>query len=61
MSNDQFKLGGDLPVNRIGFGAMQLAGPGVFGPPADENAAIAVLRQAVEHGVNHIDTSVSTV
>jgi pyridoxine 4-dehydrogenase len=57
MRNDQFKLGGDLPVNRIGFGAMQLAGPGVFGPPADENAAIAVLRHAVEHGVNHIDTS----
>jgi pyridoxine 4-dehydrogenase len=57
MTNDQFKLGGDLPVNRIGFGAMQLAGPGVFGPPADENAAVAVLRHAVEHGVNHIDTS----
>jgi aryl-alcohol dehydrogenase-like predicted oxidoreductase len=57
MSNDQYKLGGDLLVNRIGFGAMQLAGPGVFGPPADESAAIAVLRHAVEHGVNHIDTS----
>jgi pyridoxine 4-dehydrogenase len=50
-------LGGDLRVNRIGFGAMQLAGPGVFGPPADRDEAIAVLRRAVELGVNHIDTS----
>jgi len=48
---------GDLTVNRIGFGAMQLAGPGVFGPPADRGEAIAVLRRAVELGVNHIDTS----
>jgi aryl-alcohol dehydrogenase-like predicted oxidoreductase len=48
---------GDLTVNRIGFGAMQLAGPGVFGPPADRDEAIAVLRRAVELGVNHIDTS----
>jgi pyridoxine 4-dehydrogenase len=54
-------LGGDLRVNRIGYGAMQLAGPGVFGPPNDEEQAIAVLRRAVELGVNHIDTSVSTV
>lgn len=45
------------PVNRLGYGAMQLAGPGVFGPPKDEAAAIAVLRRAVEAGVNHIDTS----
>lgn len=44
-------------VNRIGYGAMQLAGPGVFGPPKDRNAAIAVLREAVASGVNHIDTS----
>ena len=48
---------GDLTVNRIGYGAMQLAGPGVFGPPADRDEAIAVLRRAVELGVNHIDTS----
>ncbi len=48
---------GDKPVNRIGFGAMQLAGPGVFGPPRDPNAARAVLRRAVELGVNHIDTA----
>ena len=44
-------------VNRLGYGAMQLAGPGVFGPPKDRQAAIAVLREAVESGVNHIDTS----
>ena len=44
-------------VNRLGYGAMQLAGPGVFGPPNDRAAAIAVLRAAVEAGVNHIDTS----
>jgi pyridoxine 4-dehydrogenase len=48
---------GDKTVNRIGFGAMQLAGPGVFGPPQDPEAARAVLRRAVELGVNHIDTS----
>src|ERR1700754_3121 len=50
-------FGGTLPVNRMGFGAMQLAGPGVFGPPADRGNSIAVLRRAVELGVNHIDTS----
>src|ERR1700723_79463 len=48
---------GDKPINRIGFGAMQLAGPGVFGPPSDPAAARAVLRRAVELGVDHIDTS----
>lgn len=48
---------GDKAVGRIGFGAMQLAGPGVFGPPSDPDAARAVLRRAVELGVNHIDTS----
>jgi pyridoxine 4-dehydrogenase len=46
-----------MTVNRMGYGAMQLAGPGVFGPPRDVDAAIAVLREAVEVGVNHIDTS----
>ncbi|MBN3725395.1 aldo/keto reductase family oxidoreductase [Burkholderia sp. Ac-20379] len=51
-----FELG-DLPVHRIGYGAMQLAGPGVFGPPKDRAAALAVLRAAVEAGVDHIDTS----
>jgi aryl-alcohol dehydrogenase-like predicted oxidoreductase len=46
-----------MTVNRMGYGAMQLAGPGVWGPPRNVNAAIAVLREAVESGVNHIDTS----
>ena len=48
---------GDRTVNRMGYGAMQLAGPGVFGPPKDRDAALAVLREAVASGVNHIDTS----
>ncbi|MBV9417089.1 MAG: oxidoreductase [Solirubrobacterales bacterium] len=48
---------GDKPVNRIGFGAMQLAGPGVFGPPRDPDAVRAVLRRAIELGVDHIDTA----
>lgn len=51
-----FKLG-DRTVHRLGYGAMQLAGPGVFGPPKDRDAALAVLREAVASGVNHIDTS----
>jgi len=51
-----FKLG-DHTVRRLGYGAMQLAGKGVFGPPRDRAEAIAVLREAVESGVNHIDTS----
>jgi aryl-alcohol dehydrogenase-like predicted oxidoreductase len=51
-----FKLGSHQ-VNRLGYGAMQLAGPGVFGPPKDQDTAIAVLREAVANGVNHIDTS----
>ncbi|MBN8898053.1 MAG: aldo/keto reductase, partial [Rhodospirillales bacterium] len=48
---------GTRPVKRLGYGAMQLAGPGVFGPPRDRAAAITVLREAVAHGVDHIDTS----
>src|SRR5208337_4667189 len=58
------KLGGafappgtSMKLNRMGYGAMQLAGPGVWGPPRDVEAAIAVLREAVAAGVNHIDTS----
>jgi aryl-alcohol dehydrogenase-like predicted oxidoreductase len=51
-----FRLG-DRTVNRMGYGAMQLAGPGVFGPPKDREQATAVLREAVASGVNHIDTS----
>ena len=48
---------GDKRINRMGFGAMQLAGPGVFGPPRDPGAARAVLRRAIELGVDHIDTA----
>ena len=48
---------GRRTVKRLGYGAMQLAGPGVFGPPRDRDAAIAVLREAVAAGVDHIDTS----
>src|SRR6201993_1817347 len=58
------KLGGrftfpatSMTVHRMGYGAMQLAGPGVFGPPRDPDAAVAVLREAIAAGVNHIDTS----
>lgn len=54
----QFTFAGTgLTVNRMGYGAMQLAGPGVFGPPKDRDTAVAVLRAAVAAGVNHIDTS----
>jgi pyridoxine 4-dehydrogenase len=49
--------GGDLSLHRLGYGAMQLAGPGVWGPPRDVDAALAVLREAVALGINHIDTS----
>ncbi|MET8150509.1 oxidoreductase [Actinoplanes sp. NPDC049668] len=56
MTDDTFPLG-DRSVRRIGFGAMQLAGPGAFGPPRDRDAALEVLRKAVELGVNHIDTA----
>jgi pyridoxine 4-dehydrogenase len=48
---------GDLTVTRMGYGAMQLAGPGVMGPPKDRDEAVAVLREVVESGINHIDTS----
>jgi pyridoxine 4-dehydrogenase len=51
-----FRLG-DLLVKRLGYGAMQLSGPGIFGPPRDRETALAVLREAVSSGVNHIDTS----
>ncbi len=52
-----FSLADDLTLTRVGYGAMQLAGPHVFGPPADRDGAIAVLREVVELGINHIDTS----
>jgi aryl-alcohol dehydrogenase-like predicted oxidoreductase len=53
----RFALASDLTVNRMGYGAMQLAGPHVWGPPRDPDAAVAVLRAAIEAGVDHIDTS----
>ena len=56
MNSTSFNLG-DRSVSRLGYGAMQLAGPGVFGPPKDRGAAVTVLREAVARGVNHIDTS----
>jgi pyridoxine 4-dehydrogenase len=52
-----FTMAGDLTVTRMGYGAMQLAGPHVFGPPADRAAAVTVLREAVQLGITHIDTS----
>ncbi|WP_288377939.1 aldo/keto reductase family oxidoreductase [uncultured Massilia sp.] len=54
--NNTYRLG-SREIRRLGYGAMQLAGPGVFGPPPDREAALAVLREAVELGVDHIDTS----
>ena len=55
--SDTFALGGDLPVHRLGYGAMQLPGPGVWGEPADRAAALRVVRAAVEEGVDFIDTA----
>lgn len=52
-----FVIGGDLTVNRLGFGAMRITGKGVWGPPADADECIRVLRRAVELGVNFIDTA----
>ena len=52
-----FTMADDLTVTRMGYGAMQLAGPGVFGPPKDRDTAIAVLHEAIELGITHIDTS----
>jgi pyridoxine 4-dehydrogenase len=52
-----FKLADDIVVNRMGYGAMQLAGPHVFGPPKDHDEAVAVLREVIALGINHIDTS----
>jgi pyridoxine 4-dehydrogenase len=55
--SDTFAIGGDLPVHRLGYGAMQLPGPGVWGEPADRAAALRVVRAAVEQGVDFIDTA----
>src|SRR6201992_4119268 len=53
----EFTIGGDLNVNRLGYGAMRITGKGIWGPPKDRNEAIRVLRRAVELGVNFIDTA----
>src|SRR3984957_11463036 len=52
-----FELGGDLPIHRLGYGAMQLTGPGIWGDPADPDEAVRVLQRAVELGVDFIDTA----
>src|ERR1700747_3444006 len=52
-----FSIGDDLTVNRIGYGAMRITGPGIWGPPADKQAALATLRKSIELGVNLIDTA----
>jgi pyridoxine 4-dehydrogenase len=57
LSGGTLTLAADLTITRMGYGAMQLAGPGVFGPPKDRDEALAVLRTAVELGITHIDTS----
>ncbi|MHB1432365.1 MAG: aldo/keto reductase, partial [Streptosporangiaceae bacterium] len=56
-ASGQFTLGGQIPVTRLGFGAMRITGPGIWGAPRDESEAIAVLRRAVELGVDFIDTA----
>ena len=52
-----FTIGGDLSVNRVGYGAMRITGPGIWGPPADKQTALATLWKAIELGVNLIDTA----
>src|SRR5213596_2116164 len=56
-SSGIFKIGGDLEVTRLGFGAMRITGEGIWGPPPDHDAAIAVLRRAAELGVDFVDTA----
>src|SRR6185437_12392474 len=56
-ASGEFSIGGKLPVTRLGFGSMQLTGPGVWGDPKDPDEAVRVLRRAVELGVNFIDTA----
>uniref|UniRef100_UPI003670107C aldo/keto reductase n=1 Tax=Pontibacter rugosus TaxID=1745966 RepID=UPI003670107C len=56
-SSGTFRIGGDLEVNRLGYGTMQLTGPGVWGPPKDHDEAIRVLKRAAEPGVNFFDTA----
>ncbi|HTF65674.1 MAG TPA: aldo/keto reductase, partial [Edaphobacter sp.] len=56
-SAGEFTIGGDLTVNRMGYGAMRITGQGIWGPPADKAAALATLRRTIELGVNLIDTA----
>ena len=56
-SEKSFSIGGDLTVNRLGYGAMRITGNGIWGPPKDNDEAIRVLKRAVELGVNFIDTA----
>lgn len=56
-ASGEFAIGGDLPVHRLGFGAMRITGPGIWGEPADHDGALALLRRAVELGVDFIDTA----
>jgi aryl-alcohol dehydrogenase-like predicted oxidoreductase len=57
LNSGTFAIGGDLAVNRLGYGAMRITGPGIWGPPADKAASLATLRRAIELGVNLIDTA----
>jgi pyridoxine 4-dehydrogenase len=56
-SSGTVRLGGELPVNRLGFGAMRITGDGIWGPPKDPDSALAILRRAAQLGVNFIDTA----
>ena len=56
-SPDTFRIGGDLEVNRLGYGAMRITGKGIWGPPPDHDAALAVLRRVPELGIDFIDTA----
>jgi pyridoxine 4-dehydrogenase len=55
-----FTIGGDLTVNRLGYGAMRITGTGIWGPPANEDSAVATLRRAIDLDVNLVDTADST-
>ncbi|KAJ8135740.1 hypothetical protein OY671_011047, partial [Metschnikowia pulcherrima] len=57
MDNTTFRIGGELEISRLGFGAMRLTGPGIWGQPTDREAALATLRRVPESGINSIDTA----
>lgn len=56
-ASGQFKIGGNLTINRLGYGAMRITGPGVYGEPEDRDGAIRVLKRTLELGINFIDTA----